>query len=530
MRTNNRSSIIAFFHFGLVVLICLQCQVSFGQFKRNGRNIVDPKGKLFVMRGLNFNAADWDSDNKKFNRPGLANFNKSFCIEGIKMMWDKSGNTARIVWKFKNKYPTFRDSRILGNYIAICAYYGVTAVVELHDYTGYNSAHVFNEPLLDPTRRIKANATYWAALWWYTNYSRINTAFQTKLRSYGGNYVNLARHSWSRYAILNIGNEIGALYPPAGGGTVNTDNAVSWSNSFITRKVFPRIGTLSPLELIRKAGYNGIIMIDAFEYGQDINAVYTHASKILAKDPQIVFAVHMYGDWANGGKHGIDGNLTAWGRSTYPIITGEFGPGFRNGAVINADLVLTKSRDLNLGWLAWTYWGEGELPQILDVMQSITYNNVKQPRYELLYGPNDPLKTVKPMFTSWGLKLFPGGGDIYNAKPLASRFAETELPDLSSVTPTPAPKLEVTVGDLSAKLFPNPTGGAFNLEFNSPEEDNIEVAVFDLKGSRLKQYKHGVVTGENRLELMAPDQPGVYVVQALTDKGKRFASTLVVSE
>lgn len=486
-----------------------------GQYYRNGRAI----GLGLVMRGFNVNVADWDNpgNNGAHGVRTIQNYNFN----------NKKSNTIRIVWKHKNKNANFRDAATLGAYIAHCVVHNTVPMVELHDYTGFNVSYKFAEPTLMPGR--VENAMFWTGLWWYKNSARIQAGFNNAMRVL--NKPTLIK-PWQSYAILNFGNEIGSMNPPQKQNPANgefyggpaipysqlNDAMAKWASAHITRYNYgPGLGLLTPLQLIRKV-YRGIIVIDAFDYGQNPNSIYNHQAALLRADPQLAFSIHTYGDWATGatgGKYDPKQHINTFAGQVYPVILGEIAPSFRNGANIDEAAILTTCKEKNIGWLAWVFWGEGEMPAQLN-----------------LVGPTSTTGPVNYQLTTWGKTIFGGtGGTMTDWRPkitLGPLLKESEIP--TELSTSPAPKLEVTVSDLSAKLFPNPTGGAFNLEFNSPEEDNIEVAVFDLKGSILKQYKHGVVTGENRLELMAPDQPGVYVVQALTGKGKRFASTLVVSE
>lgn len=468
--------------------------------------ILDPGGKEFVMRGINLQVGDWDNYNRNILLP-FHTWLKARRVNAVRLAWYTGWtNTANDV-KLSNPAA-------LGKYIATFAKSKIVSVVTLFGYTGLNTNTLVNSGSISGGPTFKDRPIKSAAIWWGNNRAAIQAAF---VKAYGKNI------DFEQFAIINIANEV----------SNSTDTEASWALAYNRKDTYGNGVDYTPISYMRAKGYKGILLIDALNYAQNPNAIYTQGKNIYDPNNNLGFSVHMYDEWGAGNLNKYDpvGHIKGFPNQSRPVIIGEFGESHAQD--INEDAIMNTANTSGIGWLAWTLWGEGKYKQ-LDVFQTNPTAVSKGG------GKYEPRPRTPLALTAWGLKLFPASGTnrfIRNYKNPASSvggtwpLVEEQTPELAlNIDATPAPKLEVTVGDLSAKLFPNPTGGAFNLEFNSPEEDNIEVAVYDLKGSRLKQYKQGVVTGENRLELMAPDQPGVYVVQALTDKGKRFASTLVVSE
>jgi hypothetical protein len=456
--------------------------------------ILDPKGKEFVMRGVNLQSSDWD------NPAPTGGANRYFLRNRLPFLASKGVNAVRICWRTgwtgssagKLTHPTE-----LGKYIGLAAKQGIVSVVSLMDFTGFQAGTSFALP--KSLIKEAHTSTWWAAYWFAKHRALIQGGFNQAF----GSSVNI-----DKYLILNPVNE---LSDPFKG-----DNATTWVNAYSAGQNWPgNIRNVSPITYMRRAGYKGLIIIDAFNWAQDPAIIKSHGQYVL--DPlgarNIGYGVHMYDAWKVPGGLNPATYIPTFKTYDRPVIIGEFAH-FHDFDIDEAS-IMNQAQVNATGWFAWTLWGEGARKTAnLDMLTWHNGNN------------QDAGPSVANTLTAWGQQIF---GKIAADKRLRANFLVAEETAELAVS-TPTPKLEVTVGDLTARLFPNPTGGAFNLEFNSPEEDNIEVAVYDLKGSRLKQYKQGVVTGENRLELMAPDQPGVYVVQALTNKGKRFASTLVVSE
>ena len=147
--------------------------------------------------------------------------------------------------------------------------------------------------------------------------------------------------AFEKYVLINIANEWGP-----------SDSTV-WRDAYITA-----------VARLRAAGYLSTLVIDSGGCGQDTADIATYAQTVFDSDPQrnIVFDVHVYGNWSNGGGQswqtdlgsGLD-SLVATG---LPIIVGEFGPGRNIGpspTPITPGQMITAAEARGIGWMAWAW-------------------------------------------------------------------------------------------------------------------------------------------------------------------------------
>jgi mannan endo-1,4-beta-mannosidase len=140
--------------------------------------------------------------------------------------------------------------------------------------------------------------------------------------------------------LVNIANEWGP-------------STSAWRDAYITA-----VGRL------RGAGYLSTLIVDAGGCGQDPTTIVNYAQAILDSDPQrnIVFDIHIYGQWSSGGGQSWQTDLAAGLDSLagtgLPILVGEFGPGRSIGpspTTITPGQVITAAEARGMGWLAWAW-------------------------------------------------------------------------------------------------------------------------------------------------------------------------------
>src|SRR5574337_276819 len=111
---------------------------------------------------------------------------------------------------------------------------------------------------------------------------------------------------------------------------------------------------------LRAAGYLGTLVIDAGGCGQDPANIVRYGQEVFDSDPQrnLLFDVHVYGSWSNGGGEPWQTDLTAGldslARTGLPILIGEFGPGRNIGpspTLITPGEIITASEARGFGWL-----------------------------------------------------------------------------------------------------------------------------------------------------------------------------------
>ena len=191
--------------------------------------------------------------------------------------------------------------------------------------------------------------------------------------------------AFEKYMILNIANEWG-------------DNAEAWRDAYV-----------AAIPKIRAAGWNGAIMVDAPNCGQNPAPVIKYGAAILAADPQknVVFDIHIYGMWRDT----VGGVPTQWNdtpdlRYTFDalratglaVVIGEFGPGRNVGAsptMITPARIVEEAEAHGLGWLSWSF-DDNNLPNGMsnDDSFSHSYNG----RYD---SPSDLTIFGKTMVEIW---------------------------------------------------------------------------------------------------------------------------------
>jgi mannan endo-1,4-beta-mannosidase len=221
-------------------------------------------------------------------------------------------NTVRIVWTITSDRGKATKPGDLATIIANCQANKMLPMIELHDATGK----------LGQVQRL---ADYWVR----------NDMLQVIFNA-GGNLL------------VNIANE-------AGDDTVTTQQFIN---------------TYTPvIQQMRNAGIRTPLVIDAPEWGKNLDVLNGAAKVLLANDPQhnLIFSVHLY--WGKMEIRGqqIASRLEAAVNLNYPLIVGEFSQwGAYNGkdsvCTTNGEVkyqdILDACTTFDIGWYAWE-WGPG---------------------------------------------------------------------------------------------------------------------------------------------------------------------------
>ena len=197
-------------------------------------------------------------------------------------------------------------------------------MVELHDVTGSTDANRLNDM-----------AKFWA-----------------NKKSF------LTSSDISKYILINIANEWGDW-------NMANSNQAAWRDAYKTA-----------ISTIRNAGINTTLVIDAPDWGQDLRNAETirnYAKSLQDYDPKhnLLFSVHMYCEWANGGGSSVSSGLPAIKNAGIPIIVGEFGWQHDNGSGGVCDIpestIISTCQSNGIGWLAWSWKGNGGSVTYLDL-------------------------------------------------------------------------------------------------------------------------------------------------------------------
>ncbi|MFN6947245.1 MAG: endo-1,4-beta-xylanase, partial [Cytophagaceae bacterium] len=169
----------------------------------------------------------------------------------------------------------------------------------------------------------------------------------------------LTRPEIARYVLINIANEWGDWFLSS--PTHNPAQTV-WRDAYI-----------NAIQTIRNAGIKTTLIVDAPGYGQDNRAstILNHGAAVLDADPEknIQFSVHMYCEWRVGGNSNITTHLPAIKNAGLSVNVGEFA--FQHATDgscdIDEDLILSTCQQNGIGWLAWSWKGNGSPLEYMDL-------------------------------------------------------------------------------------------------------------------------------------------------------------------
>ena len=204
------------------------------------------------------------------------------------------------------------------------------------------------------------------------------------------------------YVLLNIGNE------PYG-------NTASVNASYASDNI-------AAIKRLRDAGFTHTIVVDAPAWGQDwAGTMRDNAAAIYAADPlgDTVFSVHMYGVYAQGST--VTAYLEAFRSKNLPLIVGEFGNNHSDGDV-DEDTILAETKRLKIGYLGWSWSGNGGGVEYLDLATGFNKNTL----------------------STWGERLFNGPNGIKATSTKASIFTGTTPTPDPTTEPTPTPTVPPT--------------------------------------------------------------------------------------
>ncbi|MFG3344238.1 cellulase family glycosylhydrolase [Streptomyces sp. NPDC048018] len=256
-------------------------------------------------------------------------------------------NSARIVLGTGDRWPKNGVADV-ANIITQCKASKLVCVLEAHDTTGYGeqSGAVSLAKAVD----------YWLE-------------------------VAGAVKGQEKYVVLNLGNE------PHG----NTGYS-AWTED-----------TKNAVARLRAAGFHHTLMADAPNWGQDwSNTMRDNAPAVFAADPErnTVFSVHMYGVYDTAAE--VQGYLNSFVSRKLPLVVGEFGNNHSDGDP-DEDAIMATARQLNLGYLGWSWSGNGGGVEYLDLAADFDATRL----------------------TPWGQRLFHGADGIRQTAREASVYGAT---------------------------------------------------------------------------------------------------------
>jgi mannan endo-1,4-beta-mannosidase len=264
-------------------------------------------------------------------------------------------NTVRVVLSSGDQW-TRNDAADVANVISQCKANKLICVLEVHDTTGYGeqAAAVTLAKAVD----------YWIS-------------------------VQSAMTGQEAYVILNIGNE------PWG----NT-NTAPWTAD-----------TKTAIGRLRAAGFTHTLMVDAPNWGQDWSfTMRDNAASVFASDSlrNTIFSIHMYGVFDTAAE--ITDYLGRFRTAGLPIVVGEFGNTHSDGDV-DEDTILSYAQSQRLGYLGWSWSGNGGGVEYLDLAIGFDAANLSAWGQRLFNGANGIKQTSREA------AVYGGGGPADTTPP-----------------------------------------------------------------------------------------------------------------
>ncbi len=226
----------------------------------------------------------------------------------------KGANTVRVVLSSGDRW-TRNDTADVANVVAQCKRNRLICVLEVHDTTGYGEQ--------SGAATLSRAADYWIE-------------------------VRDALVGQEDHVVVNIGNE------PYG----NTDHT-RWTAD-----------TKAAIQRLRAAGFDHTLMVDAPNWGQDwAFTMRDNAASVFAADPDAntVFSIHMYGVFDTAAE--VSDYLGRFVAAKLPVVVGEFGHDHSDGNP-DEDAVLSVTRQLGIGYLGWSWSGNGGGVEYLDMVEN----------------------------------------------------------------------------------------------------------------------------------------------------------------
>lgn len=261
-------------------------------------------------------------------------------------------NTVRIVLSNGQQW-TRDDIASVEAILALCDQYELIAMLEVHDATGSDNVSALN-----------AAVNYWVS---------IKDALIGK----------------EDRVIVNIANEWFGSWSSAG-----------WA-----------AGYQAAIPALRNAGIKNMLVVDGAGWGQYPTSIFTHGNDVFDSDPlgNTIFSIHMY-EYAGGNAATIKNNIDHALAIGVPVIIGEFGH-YHSAGDVDEAYILSYTQQLGVGWLAWSWYGNGGGVEYLDLATGpagslTTWGNT------IVNGPNGLSTTSVPngIYTTPGYAPVPDGG------------------------------------------------------------------------------------------------------------------------
>ncbi|NGN64137.1 glycoside hydrolase family 5 protein [Streptomyces sp. A7024] len=264
--------------------------------------------------------------------------------QALKDIKAAGANSVRVVLSTGDQW-TKNDAADVSHVVDQCKQNKLICVLEAHDTTGYGEAGA--------AVSLDKAVDYWVG-------------------------IKDAVVGQEKYVMVNIGNE------PHGNSTY-----AAWTND-----------TTSAIGRLREAGFDHTLVVDAPNWGQDWTfTMRDNAADVFAADPDknTLFDVHMYGVYDTPAE--VSDYLNTFVDAKLPITVAEFGNKHSDGDP-DEDAIMKTTQSLDLGYMGWSWSGNGGGVEYLDLVQGFDANQM----------------------TDWGKRLFDGADGIKATAKEASVF------------------------------------------------------------------------------------------------------------
>ncbi|MBR1425923.1 MAG: cellulase family glycosylhydrolase [Paludibacteraceae bacterium] len=146
------------------------------------------------------------------------------------------------------------------------------------------------------------------------------------------------------------------------------------------------------IRTLRNAGIKHCLMVDAAGWGQEVASLTSKAQTILTNDPEhnIIFSIHMYE--TAGAPNRVELNINNVLGQGVALCIGEFAWAHK-GEDVDEDAIISVCRQREVGWLAWSWWGNGSGLGYIDLVT----NQYDEHSYTT--------QSVSGMSCNWGQKV-----------------------------------------------------------------------------------------------------------------------------
>ncbi|MEV5730185.1 cellulase family glycosylhydrolase [Streptomyces pharetrae] len=265
----------------------------------------------------------------------------------------KGANAVRVVLSSGQKWTRTSASEV-SSIISQCKSNRLICVLEAHDTTGYGED--------GGAATLSQAVDYWTG-------------------------IKSVLVGQENYVVINIGNE------PYG----NT-NYTQWTSA-----------TQQAVARMRSVGFQHALMVDAPNWGQDWSGTMrANASAVFNADParNTIFSIHMYGVYDTAAE--VRSYLNAFVNARLPIVVGEFGNNHSDGNP-DEDAIMATSQSLRLGYLGWSWSGNGGGVEYLDVVSGFNPNQLTAWGQRLIHGSNGIAATSRQATVYGGSGTAPNG-------------------------------------------------------------------------------------------------------------------------